>query len=273
MIVRASRIGGQSWASAPDLHDTYYMYRQSRRARATFLMAVALLGIAGCSTTSRTQGAAELTLAVDDYNAQRYDSARQRAERLRHSGGGVAVQAAYIQGISAYQLGADDEAARALTEAAGKSRGQDAGRARAALGLVAMRQGRTTLAVESFRTAAQELSGEDARLASAWAIQAGSGNAGLPGSTHTALPAGPDGTFTIQVGAFHGRPRAESAAQAAEALGQRHGVAPVRIVQRHDHRGEPLFIVQLGCFGSRDEAADARRRVGNLQYIVASLGG
>ncbi len=247
------------------------MYRQSRRAQATF--AVLTIALAGCSSTGRTHGSAELTLAVDDYNAQRYDSARQRAERLRHSGGGVAAQAAYIQGISAYQLGADDEAARALTEAAAKSRGQDAGRARASLGLVAMRQGRTALAVESFRAASQELGGEDARLASAWAMQAGSGKPGLPASVGAALPAGSDGTFTIQVGAFHGRPRAESAAQAAEALGQRHGVAPVRIVQRHDHRGDPLFIVQLGCFGSRDEAADARRRVGNLQYIVAALGG
>ncbi len=250
------------------------MYRQARRAQATFaLLTLALGGLAGCSSAGRSHGAAELSLAVDDYNAQRYDSARQRSERLRHSGGGIAVQAAYVQGISAYQLGADDEAARALTEAADKSRGQDAGRARAALGLVAMRQGRTALAVESFRAASRDLDGEDARLASAWAIQAGSGKPGMPSSVGIALPPGPDGTFTIQVGAFHGRPRAESAAQAAEALGQRHGVAPVRIVQRHDHRGEPLFIVQLGCFGSRDEAADARRRVGNLQYIVASLGG
>jgi hypothetical protein len=250
------------------------MYRQSRRAHATFpVLAVALLALAGCSSTGKTQGAAELTLAVDDYNAQRYDAARQRAERLRHSGGRVAAQAAYVQGISAYRLGADDEAARALTEAAGKSRGQDAGRARAALGLVAIRQGRTTLAVESFRAASNDLTGEDARLATAWAIHAGSGTSGVPVPAGSTVPAGADGSFTIQVGAFHGRPRAESAAQAAQELGERHGVAPVRIVQRHDHRGEPLFIVQLGCFASRLEAADARSRVGNLQYIVAALGG
>jgi tetratricopeptide (TPR) repeat protein len=241
------------------------MYRHSRRGTST--ITVTLLCLAGCGSAGRTHGSAELEGAVADYNAARYESARQRAERLRHGGGPVAVQAAYVQGIAAYRLGSDDEAARALSEAASRSKGEESGRARAALGIVELRQGRSQAAAASFRTAAGQLDGEDARLASAWAVRATAGEDG------SAPAGGAGGEFTIQVGAFRGRPRAEQAAQDAEALGQRHGVAPVRIVQRRDDRGQPLFVVQMGRFGSRTEASDARRRVGNLQFIVAALGG
>lgn len=190
---------------------------------------------------------------------------------------GGSGRADYLAGLSAYQLGDEDEARRRLTAATTELDGQDAGKAWAALGLVELTQDRPGPAAEAFGAAWPALSGEDARQAARFAAaahqQLGDEQAAADWDRIAAGPADVSprpGSFTIQVGAFRQRDRAERAAVDAAEVAQGMGLAPVRIVTRSDQRGSVLFVVQLGTFGTRTEAASARQRFGNLQYIVAA---
>ncbi|MHC4948320.1 MAG: SPOR domain-containing protein, partial [Planctomycetota bacterium] len=88
--------------------------------------------------------------------------------------------------------------------------------------------------------------------------------AGSPVAAATRAP------FTLQVGAFAEQRRARKAARDVGALARRHGYGPVRVVPTLDARGRPMYLVQFGAFGSRQSAAQARSRVGRLDFIVAA---
>ncbi len=75
--------------------------------------------------------------------------------------------------------------------------------------------------------------------------------------------------FTLQIGAFSDKKRAQTAAEEAESLSKKEGLGRVRIFPRRDARGQPLYLVQLGWWVTRNEAVAARERVGRLEYIVA----
>ena len=177
----------------------------------------------------------------------------------------------------AYQLGDNEEARRRLTVAVTELEGEDAAKARAALGLVELSQHRPEAAGDAFAVAWPLLRGDDARQAARFAAaaydQTGDNQAAADwdriAREHDHRAPGP-GSFTIQVGAFRQRDRAERAAVDAAEVAEDMGFAPVRIVTRNDRRGNVLYVVQIGSFGTRTEAAGARRRVGNLQYIVAA---
>jgi hypothetical protein len=75
------------------------------------------------------------------------------------------------------------------------------------------------------------------------------------------------------VGAFSDKTRAQRAADEANTVARKDGLGPVRILNRRDDRGKPLYLVQFGFFTSRDAAAAARTRIGKLEYIVAPVTG
>lgn len=188
-----------------------------------------------------------------------------------------AGRADYLAGLSAYRLGDNEQAHRRLTAAAAGLTGEDAAKARAALGIVELEQDRPAEAAEAFAAAWPALRGEDARQAARFAAAANqqigddeTAAAWDRRARETADSARPGGSFTIQVGAFRERDRAERAAVDAAEVAGNMGFAPVRIVTRSDRHGSVLYVVQLGVFDTRTEAASARRRVGNLQYIVAA---
>ncbi len=179
-------------------------------------------------------------------------------------------------GMSKYDL-IDELARLRLTAAVTELHGEDAAKARATLGLVEFAQDRPAQAAEAFAVAWPALHGPDARQAARFAAaahrQLGDDHAAAVWARRARTP--PDrpqrrGSFTIQVGAFRERDRAERAAVDAAEVAEETGFGPVRIVTRSDHRGTALYVVQLGSFGTRMEAASARERVGNLQYIVAA---
>ncbi len=184
----------------------------------------------------------------------------------------------YLAGLSAYHLGDNDEARRRLTAAVTELDGENAAKAQATLGLVELAQDRPAPAAEAFAAAWPALSGRDARQAARFAAASHQ----QLGDEHAAaewdrIARGDDenrrqrlASFTIQVGAFRDRDRAERAAVDAAEVAEDTGLGPVRIVTRSDRRGTVLYVVQLGSFSTRTEAASARQRVGNLQYIVAS---
>lgn len=75
--------------------------------------------------------------------------------------------------------------------------------------------------------------------------------------------------FTLQIGAFADKNRARTAAEDAEALAKKEGLGRVRIIPRRDARGQPMYLVHVGWWVTRDEATAARGKVGRLEYIVA----
>ena len=186
-------------------------------------------------------------------------------------------RADYLAGLSAYGIGDNEQARLRLTAAVTELHGEDAAGAWATLGLVELAQDRPASAAEAFAVAWPALHGRDARQAARFAAaahrQLGDDRAaavwGRRADAHEDRPQR-RGSFTIQVGAFRDRDRAERAAVDAAQVAEECGFGPIRIVTRNDRRGTALYVVQLGSFGTRTEAASARERVGNLQYIVAA---
>jgi tetratricopeptide (TPR) repeat protein len=263
------------------------------------LLAVTCIAASGCAANPK--GA--LDQAVVDFNQQRYTQAHQKAKAIadrpsspnRHD-------AAYIAGMSAYQLGQIDEAERQLQTAINADNAETAARAKAVLGQIRLDQRRWRDAALLLTQAADTLSGEDRLRAAAnaslayqnlgdldsartWRAMASgrapqnaspsspsssSGDA-LPTVVTSAPGGGKAGStgFTLQVGAFQEKKRAESAAKEALRVAQREGWGQARIIPRRDERGRPTYLVQIGAFPTRESAAAARARIGRLDYIVA----
>ena len=239
--------------------------------------AIVLVTVAGCVSTPTGAGADALDAALIDYHAQRFEQAQKAADAVA-AGPNHALRgrADYLRGLCAYRLGNHDEARRRLAAAATGLDGVEAAQARAALGLVDLAQHRPAEAAERFAAAGPDLGRQDAGQAALFAAlafeQAGDEkSAAYWDRVGRENQSSPRSGFTIQVGAFRQRDRAERAAIEAADVAAQMGLAPVRIVTRTDQRRGVFYVVQLGFFETRGEAAGARQRVGNLQYIVAAV--
>ena len=235
-----------------------------------------MITLAGCGFTPTAGGADALNAALNDYHAQRFTQAQKAADAVAAGQNrALRARADYLRGLCAYRLGHHDEARRRLAAATTGLDGVEAAKARAALGLVALAQDRPAEAAESFAAACPDLGGQDAGQAALFAAVAFERAGDKESAAHWDQvgregPSPRRGGFTIQIGAFRQRERAERAAVEAADIGQEMGLAPVRIVTRTDRRRGVFYVVQLGSFETRSEAAGARQRVGNLQYIVAA---
>ena len=243
-----------------------------------------LLAAGGCETTGGAGGSSEglLGRAVADYEVGRYETAAGTAEAAMQTSSGPRRQdAAYLAGLSAYRLGRIDEAERRLMTAAGSNRPQTAGRANAMLGIIRLDQNRPREAAELFEAASRMLTGSDgmhaaghAQMARRRAGMSGSSSViGRDASVGAQRPTTVAGQFALQVGAFRDADGADRAARQAQAIADRAGLGPVRIVPGTDERGGTLYLVQFGRFASRSAAAAARSEIGSLDYIVAPLAG
>lgn len=223
----------------------------------------------GCESTPQANGG--IGQAMHDYENGRYTVAHRRAvESLRGASGVERDKAAYIAGMSAYRFGDKSEADLRFNTAINSQDPIIAGRAKAMLGQIRMDQGRPREAVTLFEEAARQLDGPDAMQARQYARLARN-EAGLSSNGDLTNPLPPGSGFALQIGAFQDRRHADRAAEQARDLAHRDGLGSVRIVPRTDQRGRELYVVQLGEFGSRDEASRVRQRVGRLDYIVAPL--
>ncbi len=233
------------------------------------LLAFAALPLTGCESTPRANGG--LSQAVHDYESGRYTVAHRRAvESMRGASGVERDKAAYVAGMSAHRFGDKSEADLRFNAAINSQDPIIAGRAKAMLGQIRMDQGRPREAVTLFEEAARQLDGTDAMQARQYARLARN-EAGITRNDDNSNPLPPGSGFALQIGAFQNRRHADRAAEQARDLAHRDGLGTVRIVPRIDQRGRELYVVQLGEFGSRDEASRVRQRVGRLDYIVAPL--
>jgi len=265
---------------------------------------VSLLG--GCQSAQQMG----LQHALDDYNAQRFTQAHEEAARIvdhadQTDKPGQREDAAYLAGLSAYRLGQIDESDRCLLVACGSPDPQTTAKAKAMLGQVRLDQHRPREAAALLSDASQSLTGEDAKRAALnagiayqqmgdtasskkWLAIAGNGGVSNGTSQSGTGKSGSSGggsggpsnanpsvasSFTLQVGVFSDKPRAQRAADEAQQLAKRDGLGEVRMIPRRDDRGKPVYMIQFGSFPSRDAAAAARAKLGRLDYIVAPAGG
>jgi hypothetical protein len=144
----------------------------SYTAIACTLLTISMLPV-GCESSRSSAG---LDDAIRAYDSADYDTARERAGRvLADSRSGRRYEAAYVAGMSSYQLGYVDEAERRL-EFATKSNASDVrGRAEAMLGRIRLDQRRYVEAESLLTSAATRLDGADARRARELAASARSG--------------------------------------------------------------------------------------------------
>jgi tetratricopeptide (TPR) repeat protein len=239
--------------------------------------------VAGCSSGG---GAARLEKALAAYETGYYLEAHDHAVAAQTGlHGAERDRAAYIAGVSAYQMRNIDEAERRLTAATASTDPEVAGRAKATLGLVRMEQGRSDDAAQLFKSAARLLPEPEASEA---AYRAGVAHqeSGDWSSARTQFTiassrlrgepladAARDGMretgFSLQVGAFVDLQNARRATAEYQSVAERERLGPVRMVTQADQRGRTLYIVQFGHFGTREAAERTLDRLGNSRLIVA----
>ncbi len=238
--------------------------------------------VGGCKSAPPARS---LNSALADYEAKRYRLAEHQAAALaRQTRGLMRDKAAYLAGLSAYQLGDLYEAQRQLATAVQSSDRTTAGRAKAVLGLVRVNQHRAHEAAVLLAEASGALTGENSRQAAYQAALAHqeAGDEASAGTWLRIADAGQTtgqralainsrsraGRFSLQAGAFRRRQLADNAARSVADVAQQHGLGGVRIVESRDGRGRILFFVQFGRFDSRSAASSARRLIGRLDVIV-----
>ncbi|MEE9130969.1 MAG: SPOR domain-containing protein [Phycisphaerales bacterium] len=261
------------------------MNRQLNRFRAGRVVLLCVLtagSVAGCKSTPPARS---LKSALADYEAKRYRLAEHHAAAIaRQTRGLMRDKAAYLAGLSAYQLGDLYEAQRQLATAVKSSDRTTAGRAKAVLGLVRVGQHRPHDAAVLLAEASGALTGENSRQAAYQAALAHqeAGDETSAGTWFRIAAAGQTtgqralginsgaraGRFSLQAGAFRRRQHADNAARRVADVAQQHGLGGIRVIESRDERGRSLYFVQFGRFESRSAASSARRLIGRLDVIV-----
>jgi len=249
------------------------------------LLALATLfapGVVGCQS-SRVASSSE---ALSAYKRGDYAAAYKEAIEAHGRTTGVAQErAALVAGMSAFELGRYDDAVHWLNRVDRSQDGEIAGRATATLGLVNVERGNYSLAAIDLTNAGRMLSGEEsarayffagecytligrldaAQRSYALARSAGGRASGVSGQAGDRLA---PSDFTVQVGAFSQWSNAESAARTARVRTAAVGLEAPRIVQSTDVNGRALYLVQVGSFKTKQQALNARVRLGGEAVVV-----
>ncbi len=255
---------------------------QTRRLGAAFLL---LLSFTGCESTPRTGTVAE---ARHHYDQGHFLASERAAADAMVAANDPAQreQAAYLAGLSAYQTGHFDDAERYLLVADDSADSILAARARAMRGLIELHRQRPREAADLLRQAASRLEAEEAERARSFARLAderaaapnslGSGPTPDLGGSEVRAPAPPPAAaaaYTLQLGAFRERDRAERLARDASSMARRHGLEPVRIIASTDGSGRALYLVQMGRFSTEAAATRMKQRLGSVECLVTKASG
>lgn len=273
--------------------------------RLSFVALAPLIALASCSTAEkgpesssmsavRMSASPELEKAVEEYRGALYQASFDRARAIsRSSNPPLREQAAWVAGLSAYQMKNLDEAELQFMAAA---RSQDARLVtdtKIMIGDIRVLQNRWSDAARCYRDAAAALSGEErsrllghaascdshasGRLAasgsqgSASPSSPSTASAASDASTGTAKPPEPT-TFALQAGAFQNEKNARRLASNIASSTRNAGLGEPRVVRTKDRGGREFWTVQVGTFASRQTAESARSKVPSLDLIVAAAG-
>ena len=134
------------------------------------IILITLITFTGCNTTTVTPtspnstSTSPLARANRDYQSARYSSAYGNATAAYHqnrSNSAIHKQAAYLAGLSAYQLHQYDDASKYLQPLRADPDPEIAGNSSATLGLIAREQNQPAQAIPLFRNAYRKLTGQD----------------------------------------------------------------------------------------------------------------
>lgn len=242
----------------------------------------------GCTPAKQRNAAVDLGPVYQAYQTQDYERAYTLASTAAGQAGDLpAMEAAYMAGMSAYQLGRWHQAEHYLRYPAGYNDVRLAADAKAGLGLVYLQQGKLTQAEATLRDAAGNLSGQD-RANAYFYIGLAQQRQGLWHQARTwftqARALSKDADFveqcnqqlaytgyTLQTGAFTQQSNAQREAQKLAQQVQQAGLGLPRVVTATGADGKRLYLVQVGQFSTLASAANARARVGVGSAIVTPI--
>src|SRR5262245_42268725 len=119
------------------------------------LSLIVFIALTGCGSKEKT---GDMKTAVADFNNGRYTQSRDAAtQAMGKSSGSAKDDAAYLAGLSAYQLGDTDEAERRWVVSANSSNEETAANSKAMLGQLRLDQNRPREAAELLSDAATHL--------------------------------------------------------------------------------------------------------------------
>lgn len=233
------------------------------------LLASLILLAAGCAGSGST---GSLTAAIDACDEGRWTLALAEAEPIADSATHPdRAAASYVAGLAAHRLGDADDAERYLERAIATGDEEIRPRAEAELGLLRIDQGRDAEAARLLASATESLDGADRRAAARHAAEAARRAGDEANAARYAAMAGASAGYTLQIGAYGTRARADHVARTLERETDRAGLGTPRVTVRDEGRGTRLYLVQVGRFDSRDEAAAERNRFGRADWFVAEI--
>lgn len=275
------------------------MRTATRHAGALILFAFVVTALAGCETPPRApEGSTptavkmapspELATAVEDYREARYQASFDRAKNLsRSSTPPLREQAAWIAGLSAYQMRQLDEAELQFMVS---ERSQDSmlvADSKVMIGDIRVLQNRWSDAAQCYRDAAAGMSGKERADVLDHADKAAARASGGAGSSVAQTASTPSGSatsgrpspgvasasaYSLQAGAFQSESNARRRANEIAGPARQAGLGEPRVIRTRDAGGREFWAVQVGSFANRESAESAKSRVSSLGFIVTSAG-
>lgn len=254
----------------------------------TLVIAVGLGVPTGCQNRSAGAGAgasATVASAEDLYRSGRYAEAKAIAENdFRRRDGVARKRAALTAGLSSHALGKTAEARGWLEPLLSDSDPEIAGRAAAALGIIADTQNDHARAATLFAQAARQLTGDDAARAALRAghaqtelkqwneakasYDAALGAAQTPALRQAIEPYTLPGPFAIQLGLFSSKPNADRKAREVQPQMARLGLGLPQVAPRRAANGTAGFAVLIGRYINRYAAVAASEKIGSTAMVV-----
>ncbi len=246
---------------------------QPRFSLAFPTIALLALVLGGCHT-SRSVHATGNPSYISLYRARAYTEAYEAAKAVPTTPHG---SERLIAGMSLAALGKHDEAKSWLKPLTNSPDKNIRGRAEATLGLVFAEEEKHSEAARMLQSASEDLAGP----MKGWAAHYGAQEFGFAGDNMRAdrmrtvaelrgpsdLPAADDGQFTVQLGSFSSRSRAQSRVRATTPAAQQAGLDIPR-VELTIANNRPLYAVRVGRFGNSTEAKQASQRFSGDTAVI-----
>ncbi len=246
---------------------------QPRFSAAFPVITLLVLVLGGCHT-SRPLHAAGNPTYISLYRAGAYNEAYEAAKAVPTTAHG---SERLIAGMSLAALGRNDEAKSWLKPLTSSPDRNIRGRAEAALGLVYADEDKHSEAARMLQSASEDLAGP----MKGWAAHYGAQQFGFAGDNMRAgrlrtvaelrgpaeIPAVDKGQFTVQLGSFSSRSRAQSRVRATTPTAQNAGLDIPR-VELTIANNKPLYAVRVGRFENSAEAQRASQRFSGDTAVI-----
>jgi tetratricopeptide (TPR) repeat protein len=240
-----------------------------------------------CLTACVSPGASKLSSARKAYDEGDYSKSYRESQAAMRAGGGVSDEAAYLAGLSAYQLQDLVVAERNLQIASRSQNPSIANDATALLGMTYAQREEYESALRCYLESSTRMKGQERANAFYYAgvTQQKLGRwEGARVNLNQALRESRDADFkklvsaalkttgyTLQFGAFLDPSKASKSAQELAKSVADEGLPSPRIVRATDAKGREMSLVQVGSFSSYSAASAMRRHFDEYSPLIVPL--